>query len=220
MIDVPDPFTLSVVYMTTDAMPSIILSKRSNDPLRSCKVQRGRAKSIDGASSDRSMLITRQWVHDFDKSDLRKFLALSLYYAQAQILRLHADEYLDTLEEFRLKKTRDRVFFHSFKPIFKMFASMVYVVDEGFRELNLEDVALNRIRVQVDMEKLRRFRNATFHFQPYISNPKHDEYIANVGAAPLYALHERQGFLIRRISRFAKDSPAALAAPTIGHFDI
>jgi hypothetical protein len=55
----------------------------------------------------------------------------------------------------------------------QVFYGLMYVVIEGYRELDCHDAALDELLSQTHyVEALRRFRNATFHFQKKFVSPK------------------------------------------------
>jgi hypothetical protein len=55
----------------------------------------------------------------------------------------------------------------------QVFDGLMYVVIEGYRELECHDTALDELLSQTHyVEALRRFRNGTFHFQTEVVPPK------------------------------------------------
>lgn len=122
------------------------------------------------------------------------------------LLFIHTDEWFHAhFVEGRTSEQQQEVFEEFFFPYYSMWTSMVYVVDEGFVELDIEDAQLQKARAKIDMSLLRRFRNGTFHYQPRFRSPKHDDLIMSKGSAR--TLYERQGVLVRRMGRFLRKSP-------------
>jgi hypothetical protein len=99
------------------------------------------------------------------------------------------------------------IFWGFFLRYYTLWASMVYVVHEGFVELQVEDKRLDMARAAVDMKLLRRFRNATFHFQPAFRGSKHGDLIVQKGFQVARALSDRQDFLARKMLRLLKHNP-------------
>jgi hypothetical protein len=55
---------------------------------------------------------------------------------------------------------------HSMFLTLSVYYSLLYVVVEGYRDIGLEDESINTVLSNGEyIENLRRFRNATFHFQ-------------------------------------------------------
>jgi hypothetical protein len=79
----------------------------------------------------------------------------------------------------------------------------VYVVHEGFIHLGVEDTKLNRIRSKGDLDVLRRFRNATFHFQPVWRDERHTKLIMENLTGWVQELHDRHHELMGRMLRLA-----------------
>lgn len=55
---------------------------------------------------------------------------------------------------------------HSSFMMVSIWYALLYVVVEGYRAMNLNDIEIDRLLSQADhVERLRRFRNAIFHYQ-------------------------------------------------------
>lgn len=152
-------------------------------------------------------IITQAWVDGLNRNQFEKAAALHLYNHRAVLLWIETDHYARACFAEKDISNRREIFDDFFFPYYSMWTSMVYVVDEGFVALGIEDARLQKARDQVDMALLKRFRNATFHYQPHWRSPKHGELIMTKGFGSAHALFERQGVLIRRIGRFMKKMP-------------
>jgi hypothetical protein len=99
--------------------------------------------------------------------------------------------------------------------------SLLYVVVEGYRELECQDTTLDQLLAQIDhVENLRRFRNATFHFQEvpipqkvteFLYATDSDVWINNLNRA-LKAFFERE-LNISEIARATTQSQSPTALP-------
>jgi hypothetical protein len=68
-------------------------------------------------------------------------------------------------------------FFFSSPGLYLMYTySSIYLVIEGWRELGLHDPKIDALTVSPFVDRLRRFRNATFHYQRDLLSPKHLEF--------------------------------------------
>jgi len=111
--------------------------------------------------------ITKEWVAGLDKIGLDKINALGGYNRQATLLYLQASEFrIAAFNPRATTKQRNDMLSGLFIPYYTLWISMLYVVHEGLTALDIEDKTLLKARAQVNMDLLRRFRNATFHFQP------------------------------------------------------
>lgn len=54
--------------------------------------------------------------------------------------------------------------------------SGVFIVIEGWRDLKFKDLKIDTLLASPYVDRLRRFRNATFHYQPEILRMKHVEF--------------------------------------------
>jgi hypothetical protein len=149
--------------------------------------------------------ITKDWVIGLDFGGIEKILALGMYNRRATLLSIETDSYFHAC--FDDEEDQEEVFWGYFIPYYTLWVSMLYVVDEGLVALDVEDAKLQKIRDCVDMGLLRRFRNATFHFQPAFRSPKHDDLFARNGFAFQWELWQRQDFLVRKLTRFVKLNP-------------
>jgi len=154
--------------------------------------------------------VTKAWIAQQDRKGLRKVLALTAYNRRAMLLSIETDRWFQAIEQARPGAAAEReIFWGFFVPYFTLWISMVYVVHEGLVELGIEDAALDKIRSGIDMAVLRRFRNATFHFQPEFRSEKHDELIRKYGFRGGRDLWRRQDFLVRKMARFVRYNPHA-----------
>jgi hypothetical protein len=65
----------------------------------------------------------------------------------------------------------------------QVFYALMYVVVEGYRELDYHDPEVDRLLAQSDLvEAFRRFRNATFHFQKDPLTPKFRDFLEAKGS--------------------------------------
>jgi len=68
-------------------------------------------------------------------------------------------------------------FFFSTPGLYLMYSySGIYLVIEGWRELELRDPKIDALTASPFVDRLRRFRNATFHYQRDLLSPKHLEF--------------------------------------------
>ncbi|MCG8504304.1 MAG: hypothetical protein MI755_06840 [Sphingomonadales bacterium] len=89
-------------------------------------------------------------------------LRLTQYWLSARIMHAHLHEMVDAypdLDDLR----KDGQQFH-FLTYFSFWLSALYVVAEGYIELGLRDSELDKL-IRRHIGSLRRYRNATFHFQ-------------------------------------------------------
>lgn len=151
--------------------------------------------------------ITRAWMEGLNKQAFEKALALGLYHYRTQLVFIETDKMFQACtDKTRCHKERAKIFDEFFIHWYFLFSSLVYVVHEGFEELGICDVKLNSLSIKADMAKLKRFRNATFHYQPFVRSPKHDNYLNDIGFVASKRFFDRQGILIRRIARLIKYS--------------
>jgi hypothetical protein len=152
--------------------------------------------------------VTKDWIGGLDARAFEKVLALGLYHYRSQLLFIHTNEWFHAhFQSGKTEKQQLEIFSEFFVPYFLMWASMVYVVHEGFVDLDIEDARLQRATKATDVALLKRFRNATFHYQPHVRSPKHDEYIKTKGFGAVRTLFDRQGVLVRRMARLLKYNP-------------
>ena len=160
---------------------------------------------LASGSECRMPAVTREWVTSLERRDLHKIFALGGYNQRAQLLFIETNEWFHAHFAPRIRKTTQQdIFQNFFFPYYSMWASMAYVVHEGFVELDITDKKLSLARLEVDMSLLRRFRNATFHFQPRLRTEKHSDLIDQRGFLVARHLHERQDFLTRKLIRLTK----------------
>ena len=152
--------------------------------------------------------ITRDWMERLTKRELEKALALGFYHYRTQLVFIEANVFFQAVTDLeKSEKQRLAIMQEFFSHWYVLFASLVCVVQEGFTELKIEDSKLNRLAASANIPMLRRFRNATFHYQPHVRSPKHDEYLKGTGFVAAKNLFDRQGVLIRRLARLSKLNP-------------
>jgi hypothetical protein len=150
--------------------------------------------------------ISKEWVLALSPEKLEHALSLGLYHYRSTLLFIHTDEWWRTLFDNNTTEEEKAVIFNEFlKHYLLMWASMVFVVQEGFVELEIADKLLDRAVRKVGYDRMRRFRNATFHYQKRIRDARHGELFGEFDA--VRAVFERQGVLVRRLSRFIKLRP-------------
>jgi hypothetical protein len=153
--------------------------------------------------------VTKAWVENLSAKNLDKIVALAGYNTSVRCLSVDLDRWLNAgIRKGGRKSTKEFIWGSLFWPYFTLYASMVYVVHEGFVELQVGDTKLDAARKKVDIDALRRFRNATFHFQPHFRNPKHQAMLEN-GLSHIRALDDRQDFLVTKMVRFGWKNPHA-----------
>lgn len=141
-----------------------------------------------------------------NKPQFESVFALGRYNRQAVLLFHHTDEWFHVALGGDLKGQKEiEAFWGFFIPYYQLWGASVYVVHEGLHSLDITDAQLNKLRQQVDMDALRRFRNATFHFQTKWRDPRHEALIGNVLATR--KLFERQDFLVRKMMRLVRSVP-------------
>jgi hypothetical protein len=152
--------------------------------------------------------VTKEWVQGLNERALERVLALGLYHYRSQLLFIHTDEWWQLM--FRGDKTaeeKQEIFSDFLSHYLLMWGSMIYVVHEGFVELGIEDAALTKALNKVGVDVLKRFRNATFYYQPRVRDPRHGAMFELKRFGAMRSLYERQGVLVRRMRRFLKGNP-------------
>jgi len=104
-----------------------------------------------------------------------KVATLYRYYLYAVVMRDHLKK--ENLEEFvkQLKDDASSVILIFSSPIgvyMTYFYSAIYLVIEGWKELKLSDSKVDKLIDSPNTDKLRLFRNATFHYQKEPISPK------------------------------------------------
>lgn len=152
--------------------------------------------------------ITKAWMAGLDDKGFEKIVAILRYWRQAEFLSVEAEGWWGRMEDEDIDEAGAKtIFWQLFIPAYLLFASMLVVLHEGLESIGVEDRKLAEIETRIDMQRLQRFRNATFHFQPHHRSPKHSEFIANDGIAVSWELYERQSFLIHKMRRLMKHHP-------------
>jgi hypothetical protein len=149
--------------------------------------------------------ITREWIEGLNRKEFEQAVALGTYHQRTQLVFIQTDPCFHACVDMeRPEKERLEILHQFFRPWYLLFASLVYVTHEGFTELNIEDKQLGRLTKKADILMLKRFRNATFHYQALVRSPKHEEYLRDVGFVAAKNLFDRQSILVRRIMRLLK----------------
>lgn len=104
-----------------------------------------------------------------------KVVTLYRYYLYAVVMR--DDLRKENLEEFvkNLKDDASSVFLIFSSPVgvyMTYFYSAIYLVIEGWKDLKLSDEVIDKLIDSPHTDKLRLFRNATFHYQKEPISPK------------------------------------------------
>lgn len=89
---------------------------------------------------------------------LKEIYSLHRYYIWADRMRLHFDEY--AIQDKHDPNWNLNTFLYM-----SYWYSALYVVIEGWRELNLNDSEVDHLLASPNVDLLRRYRNGTFHFQ-------------------------------------------------------
>lgn len=129
--------------------------------------------------------------------------ALTLYHRSAEFLHRESIRYIDMVGEETEEGSRTSLFHTSARLWHGLWVASVYVVHEGFVQLDVQDLTLDRIRAKGDLTILRRFRNATFHFQPKWRDDRHTALIMGDLTSWVQELHTRHGQLIKKMAGFA-----------------
>ena len=99
------------------------------------------------------------------------------------------------------------MFFYSSPGIYLLYSySGIYLVVEGWRDLGLKDPDIEKLIQSPFVEKLRRFRNATFHYQREVLSMKHLEFFGTEEERTEIWLNE----LYRAFERFFKENTLQL----------
>jgi len=152
--------------------------------------------------------INKEWAMALDQAQIDRVLSLGIYNRHAVLLFANVDNcWQDMFRGKQTKKGMDETFRFFFMPFFKMWASTLFVVYEGTSKCGVIDKKLFEVESSMDMDTLRGFRNATFHFQARLSDWRHNEYIAKNGFRSARDLHERQDFVVRKMVRLLKHNP-------------
>lgn len=104
-----------------------------------------------------------------------KVATLYRYYLYAVVMRDHLKK--ENLEEFikQLKDDASSIILIFSSPVgvyMTYFYSAIYLVIEGWKELKLLDPTVDKLIDSPNTDKLRLFRNATFHYQKEPISPK------------------------------------------------
>jgi hypothetical protein len=152
--------------------------------------------------------ITKEWLASLDRPSMESVLSLGQYNCQAMLLFIDVlDLFAAVTDAKKTDKQRREAFWEYFVPYCNMWLSMVFVVHEGLEALHIEDAKLDKFQQQIDMGLLRRFRNATFHFQRHIRDPRHRAFYERGMLRDARQLYERQDFLIRKMARLTRHNP-------------
>jgi hypothetical protein len=103
-----------------------------------------------------------------EKAEIYKLVSLHKHWLTADAVQYHLRQSIkstvvpqltpDSLDELARRLSEFSVL--------TVWYSLLYVVVEGYRELECEDITLDQLLAQSGhVDNLRRFRNATFHFQ-------------------------------------------------------
>jgi len=88
-------------------------------------------------------------------------------------MRVHFDELLKTSGDDPTDRNEIESFLY-----FSYWYAGLFVVIEGWRELNLHDAVVDRLLESPNVDLLRRYRNGVFHFQPDYFDKRVTDFIA------------------------------------------
>ena len=152
--------------------------------------------------------ITKAWMAGLDPKEFEATLAILRYWRMAEHLHDDATDWWNRFSDDDLDDDeRNTVFWQLFIPVYLLFASMLYVLFEGLKKLKVEDAKLQEIEGQMDMERLRQFRNATFHFKPHFRHDWHSKMFEGDGIGVSFQLYKRQTFVIHKMRKLMKHNP-------------
>jgi len=104
-----------------------------------------------------------------DKADFSKLVSLHKHWITADAVQYHLRQSIKTTGTGQVTPTMglDEIATHlSMFSVLSVWYSLLYVVVEGYMELECHDLTLDQLLAQkIYVDALRRFRNATFHFQ-------------------------------------------------------
>lgn len=93
--------------------------------------------------------------------------------------------------------------------------SGIYLVIEGWQELKLTDPKIDELLDSPFVDRLRRFRNATFHFQKQPLSPKHFQFFGTEEEATEKWLNK----LYAEFERFFRENTIPVPEPLQGSFN-
>jgi hypothetical protein len=164
------------------------------------------------------MFATREAVVALSTKELNAVCAMGKYNHRAILLEIQFHHAWEAMENAP-KHEHQAIFEQFVNPYYELWVSSVYVVHEGLLELDVQDTKLSALRNKVDFRLMRRFRNATFHFQPEYRPKKQQEFVlAQVPRETgmtgwVHRLHDRHGIIVRKLLRYVKYNPHAAGVP-------
>lgn len=153
------------------------------------------------------MKLTKSVIHSLPLNDVEKLLSLGRYHRSAVLLGLNCDEFWNHMSRQKTKAEKQEIFDGFIQPYLSVWISCVYVVQEGFVKLSIEDEKLYNILSDKDMSTLKIFRHSTFHFNPRYKSKQHGDFYESKLTSVVARLHRRHGVLIRRFAKFIPTHP-------------
>jgi hypothetical protein len=112
---------------------------------------------------------------------MEKLLALHRYYIWANRLREHFDSAVSTLTA----STRPEAVFIDDRGLFlSHWYAALFVVVEGWQEVQLSDPEINTLLSSPNVDLLRRFRNGVCHYQRNYNDPRFLDLVQAQGVVP------------------------------------
>lgn len=111
-----------------------------------------------------------------------KIATLYRYYLYAVVMRddLKKENYGEFVKNLKDDASSVILIFSSPVGVYMtFFYSAIYLVIEGWKELKLADAKIDKLIDSVHTDKLRLFRNATFHYQKEPISPKLLQFLGN-----------------------------------------
>ena len=111
-----------------------------------------------------------------DQKKKIKIATLYRYYVYAAVIRENVKDkdVNDLIKSLANHKSSVVLFFtHPIGVNLTIFYSYIYLLIEGWRDLKLSDPTIDKLISSPNTNRLRLFRNATFHYQKEPLSPKH-----------------------------------------------
>lgn len=138
--------------------------------------------------------------------------SLHRYYLTADTMRRDMRSYL---REHPGSSDVNSIEFTQFFAYMSMWYSTLWVVLEGWAELKIEDPDMDQILADDNAALLRRFRNATFHYQRDYFDQRVIDYVQSEDSVGwVYMAHKRVGdALLRELGHSSNANMAGSDAP-------
>lgn len=112
---------------------------------------------------------------------MNELLALHRYYIWANRLREHFD---NAIAMAPTSVRPEQIFFDDRGLFLSHWYAALYVVVEGWQELQLTDPEINPLLTSANLDLLRRFRNGVCHYQRNYSDPRFLDLAQAQGVVP------------------------------------